>query len=280
MKSGTTESIKFKKLKRRLGLPQFSVQGVLTAIWGITARDTPAGDIGRHSNEDIAAAIEWSGDADDLVEALVSTGWLDESEEYRLVVHDWHDHCPTYIKGNMAKHGKEFASNSPTKEIAKEPTKQPAKEGARATCSEHPPTKSSQVRASQVQPSQGKDSSSRSNKFDEADMATAEWMDSQLLEANPTRKPPNLKAWANSIRLMRERDKRSDEQIRWLFQWAQADSFWRANILSPEKLRQKWDQLVMKAKTQHARGSPDGDDDPRGNIALANRLLGEVDVES
>jgi hypothetical protein len=45
---------------------------------------------------------------------------------------------------------------------------------------------------------------------------------------------------------MRERDNRTHREMCELFQWAMNDSFWRSNILSPAKLRAKWDQLSIK----------------------------------
>lgn len=45
---------------------------------------------------------------------------------------------------------------------------------------------------------------------------------------------------------MRERDGRTRREIADLFAWANADGFWQANILSPGKLREKWDQLVIR----------------------------------
>ena len=95
MKAGTESKAKFKKLQRRLGLRQWQCVGLLESVWQVTARDAPRGDIGRLSNEDIAATIEWEGDENELVATLVATGWLDECDTHRLVVHDWHDHCPT-----------------------------------------------------------------------------------------------------------------------------------------------------------------------------------------
>jgi hypothetical protein len=62
----------------------------------------------------------------------------------------------------------------------------------------------------------------------------------------PTRKSPELGKWANTIRLMREQDKRTDEQIRNLFRWCNQDEFWKTNILSPDKLRAKWDDLQLR----------------------------------
>ena len=69
MKAGTDSKSKFKKLQRRLGLNLWQCTGLLETIWQVVARDTPRGDIGRLTNEDIAATIEWQGDEDELIAA-------------------------------------------------------------------------------------------------------------------------------------------------------------------------------------------------------------------
>lgn len=112
MKEGTENKLKFKKLKRRLSMPEWQVIGLLEAIWKLTRSSAPEGDIGRFSNEDIAAGIEYDGDADELVNHLVETCWLDEDEEFRLIVHDWSDHVPTYMKGQMKRYKKQFADRA------------------------------------------------------------------------------------------------------------------------------------------------------------------------
>ena len=78
------------------------------------------------------------------------------------------------------------------------------------------------------------------------DLQTAEFIWDLIHEMQPDRKPPNLTTWANTIRLMRERDGRTHEQIRELFRRANQDEFWCTNILSPDKLRTKWDNLTLK----------------------------------
>jgi hypothetical protein len=79
-----------------------------------------------------------------------------------------------------------------------------------------------------------------------------------ILQTNPTAKKPNFAAWADDIRLMREIDKRPLPEIWSLFQWVRKDAFWRANVMSPAKLREKWDQLTEKraAPAQPRRGAP------------------------
>ncbi|EGX6617201.1 GntR family transcriptional regulator [Salmonella enterica] len=59
-------------------------------------------------------------------------------------------------------------------------------------------------------------------------------------------KDPNWTAWANEIRLMRTIDGRTHRQICDLFGRVQRDPFWCRNVLSPAKLREKWDDLVIR----------------------------------
>ena len=89
-------------------------------------------------------------------------------------------------------------------------------------------------------------------KFNDNDLKLAEWMFSRVLVINPSAKKPNPENWANTVRLMREIDNRTHAEISGLFDWANKDSFWCSNILSPEKLRKQWDKLTVK------RGSNEG----------------------
>ena len=92
------------------------------------------------------------------------------------------------------------------------------------------------------------ESSCRSYRFDEEDSATAAWMLAKMRELKPDLREPNLDEWANTIRLMLERDKRTHADIRDLFERANNDDFWQNNILSPGKLRKQWDQLDLKLR--------------------------------
>lgn len=102
----TTQLGKFKRLKRRLGVPRDrDLIGLLEALWHLTMRDAVCGDIGRLENLDIAIAMEWDGDPDALIAALVAEGWIDEHPMHRLVVHDWAQHAPKFVKGIVSKKG-------------------------------------------------------------------------------------------------------------------------------------------------------------------------------
>lgn len=111
------------------------------------------------------------------------------------------------------------------------------------------------------------ESNTPKKKFSEEDNLTAFFIYQKLERLNPSMKKPNLNAWADDIRKMRELDERTDEQIRKVFTWANQDKFWQANILSPDKLREKYDQLVVKINTLN--GNPNATQAPRWQKLMA-----------
>lgn len=115
MKAGTTDLLKFRKLKRRLKISTWQAVGLLEMLWHVTAKNCPRGDIGKMTDEDIALMIEWDDDPHTLIEPLVELGWIDRDPEFRLVVHDWQEHAPNYVKGNLAKSGISFCDEEISK---------------------------------------------------------------------------------------------------------------------------------------------------------------------
>ena len=77
------------------------------------------------------------------------------------------------------------------------------------------------------------------------------WHDVNSLQPNnKTTQRAKVKTWAEPIRLMVEQDDRTYEEIWDLWKRVQKDEFWITNILSPAKLRDKFDQLSIKLKPQ------------------------------
>jgi phage replication O-like protein O len=68
-----------------------------------------------------------------------------------------------------------------------------------------------------------------------------------ILQNNPKAKTPtDLSNWTKIFDDMLKIDKRLPEDIIAVMEWSQKDLFWRTNILSAGKLREKFDQLYMK----------------------------------
>ena len=95
-------------------------------------------------------------------------------------------------------------------------------------------------------------------------MELAERLKKCMLENKPNRKlSSSLGQWANTIRLMIERDERELEQIATVIDWCQRDKFWKVNILSADTLREKFDRLEFQMteglkSTQGVRKLQDG----------------------
>ena len=90
-----------------------------------------------------------------------------------------------------------------------------------------------------------------------------------------------LAKWARSADLMIATDKRSPPRISALIRWVQHDGFWRTNVLSMDKLREKFDQLEMKAQQTAKGGNVNGkqlssDEYLKQALAAAARMRGTV----
>jgi phage replication O-like protein O len=75
------------------------------------------------------------------------------------------------------------------------------------------------------------------------DLKAAEWLFTKVRVVAPTAQEPNWPAWSNDIRLMRNALECSHHEICEVFKWANADHFWQTNVMSPAKLREKWETL-------------------------------------
>ena len=76
------------------------------------------------------------------------------------------------------------------------------------------------------------------------------------VQARTGRAPRVTQQWRTQARLMIDRDGRSVEEVTRIIDWVDGNDFWRANVLSLPKLRQKFDTLRLQA--QRPQGRPQG----------------------
>lgn len=75
----------------------------------------------------------------------------------------------------------------------------------------------------------------------------AERLKSFIVQNNPGAKvPDDTTKWAEEFEKMMRIDHRTPEQISSVMEFSQRDSFWRCNILSAGKLREKFDMLTLR----------------------------------
>lgn len=95
------------------------------------------------------------------------------------------------------------------------------------------------------------------NIYSSSQMLLAEKLRDLMLINNPNAKIPNsLDSWANNIRLMVEADNRKENDIEKVIEWCQSDNFWKSNILSVKKLREKYDTLFLQMKRPQQQQKP------------------------
>lgn len=78
-----------------------------------------------------------------------------------------------------------------------------------------------------------------------------DYLDQKIREYDPDAKlPTRTKKNRDAARLLIDKDKRTVAQIKAAIDFSQDDEFWRPNIRSMSKLREKYDQLRLKAQNR------------------------------
>lgn len=96
----------------RLNVTRPTAIGHLELLWAFVGKLAPQGNVGKFADGAIARASEWQGDPAEFIVALVEAGFLDDDPEHRLLVHDWHDHCPRWVSAKLKKLGITFSVRS------------------------------------------------------------------------------------------------------------------------------------------------------------------------
>ena len=113
----------------------------------------------------------------------------------------------------------------------------------------------SYIRSKEVKKKELKDNSPKSTKriydVDSIHYQLAEYLFEEMKKNNPEARKPDFHKWANDIRLMMEIDNRKEEQVRNMITWSQSNDFWKGNILSAKKLRDKYDQMKVQANQSY-----------------------------
>lgn len=140
MKAGTQNHLKVKRLKRLLGIPLYRAVGILETLWLLCSDCADEGDVGKFSDEEIAEYLEWDGpDPSALVRALVDTGWIDRDTTNRLVIHDWLEHCPEFVRERIRKRRMRAAKHTNDHQITTYVSPTADKHGQQRTTPDQPP---------------------------------------------------------------------------------------------------------------------------------------------
>jgi hypothetical protein len=210
------------QMAAELGIDQDAVTGKLVRLW-IWADQQSVNGNGLSVTETFLDRVTF---VTGFAQALRSVGWLD-GEDGALSLPNFERHNGTTAKTRA--NGQKRTELSRSRNAA----------SVTETSTKALPEKRREENINKTQ----------SDRCTESDEQTANYIWDQIHQSFPNQRKPNLQSWADTIRLMRERDELADAEIRRVFDWAHEDSFWRPNILSPKKLREKWNVLEARADT-------------------------------
>jgi hypothetical protein len=201
----------------------------------------------------MAKAMANQEDADALVMAGL---WVDDGDDYRF--HDWDVFQPSAAKEKARREeisrvrseaGRKGAQAKWEKERAAGKDGKP--DGNTVTTDQQPESKP--MAPSRPVPSRPEEEKEQAPDSAESTATPREDVQEVIdhlmaaLKANDVRKAKSSKAWEDAARLMIDKDGYTVEQIKWITDWATNNHFWKGNILSMPKLREKFDQLKIQA---------------------------------
>lgn len=93
------------------------------------------------------------------------------------------------------------------------------------------------------------DKEEKKGKYSDEHLRLAKKLQSNLTEDFPKEmNKVDIEKWADTIRLIEERDKASIEAIEYVINWLPTNEFWFGNIRSAKKLREKFEKLKFEIK--------------------------------
>ncbi len=93
---------KLKKLARLLSISQPNAVGLLHFLWWWALDFAQDGNLSKYEAGDIADAVFWQGNPQNLIDALVESEFLDIAENGDLHIHDWFDYAGRLIEKRVA----------------------------------------------------------------------------------------------------------------------------------------------------------------------------------
>ena len=78
--------------------------------------------------------------------------------------------------------------------------------------------------------------------------------DENFLSGSPNAEELAIQRWALDIERLIKLDHRSTEEIKTVIEFAQSNRFWKSNILSAKKLREKYTTLLLQSQTSPSGG--------------------------
>lgn len=219
------------KLTTEMGWSVDAAIGKLHRFWWWCVDYAENGDLSKYNDQVIGGGVGLAGDeAKKFVDAMITAIWIDRSPYLR--VHDWWTYIGRFLQVKYKNYPEKWMEIKALYNNGKKNSpKNRFKGGFKPKLPNQPNIPNQPI-------------------YSEVDFALASLLKDKILTNNPKAqiKDGSLEKWAEVARIMIERDKRNEIEIKSVIEWSQNDEFWKMNILSMQKLREKFDQLWLKMK--------------------------------
>lgn len=111
-KKGVLEHPKTLTLADRLGIMDCFALGILEAFWHHVTDYFEDGDVTTLRPSVFARSIRYQGNPQELWDALIDAGFIDQTPDGKLLVHHWPEHCVDYIHTRFFRTFKYFADGT------------------------------------------------------------------------------------------------------------------------------------------------------------------------
>ncbi len=234
------------KTKRLIGILGPGAELIPIKLWAYCGKyHAQDGMLSGYSYREVASLCEWVGDATILIQALIKVGFLDatsnaNSNAKELKVHDWEEH-----EGHIIAF-RERAKQAALKRWTKLDATSNAKNTTSIATSNAPTIPTNKKKCRVFLPD------------DSCYLLSKKLLDA-IKENNPShransftnaRVESTVQRWCQDMELLTRKDKRPTEMIEQVIEWATKNRFWKSNILSASKLREKWDTVAAQMDSE------------------------------
>ncbi len=292
---------KTRRAARILDVPVPQVVGHLHMLWWWALDHAFDGDITAFDALDLADAVAWDGDPDDLVKALVDcgpgdkVGFLEHTDDGRTLIHDWAEFT-AHLRarreasklGNHTRHHVNKGVSDPACDLCESPD---APYGLRTEDEGSPDgSRADSTGTDRNLPTEPEDTTSPPDGadpkilHDDPQLVQAITREFALaVKANghkvPKANTANRNTWLRDVDLLLrlgapggDPDPPDPAEVRKVIAYATTDSFERANVQSPGKLRERYSQLRLKAVNGQRGSPPPGTEDDDFTAGWGGRI--------
>lgn len=217
---------------------------------------------------------EWGADLSHGTDLVTAGLWREEGDGY--VFHDWHDYQPgradVMAAREKERRRKEAYRQKKAGTTGESPASVPAGRTTGQTEVSRVPETSRGRSPDPTRPDPIEEPNGSSSSALRTDVEGLLDLLDMEIKSNGGRVPQRTKKNRDAGRLLLDRDGKSVEQVEAAIRWCQADEFWRGNVLSMSKLREKYDQLRLAAARSQTAPRTFAQQKQDNSLAIVERL--------